>query len=173
MFKRLACLVGVAFAILSGVVTANAVEAWSEYSWQAGGVAILMPGTPRNVEQPLPNGAKVYSAAVDLGAVYYSVSYSRIAKSLLQKDAAEHILDLTQDGAVSNVKGTLRAKRQFTFGGNHAREIVYDTPDKLTLKQRHYIVDDRLLQVTYVGPLNSENQPEVTRFFDSMRFVER
>jgi hypothetical protein len=39
------------------------------------------------------------------------------------------------------------------------------------LKQRQYIFGERLLQIVYVGPPNSENQPEITRYFDSLRFL--
>jgi hypothetical protein len=69
MFKRLMGI-GVALTILSGIVTAKALD-WSEYSWTEGGVAILMPGEPEKSEQALANGGKLSSVAVSLGATYF------------------------------------------------------------------------------------------------------
>ena len=169
MFKRLVG-VGVVFTILSGIVTAKALD-WSEYSWTEGGVAILMPGAPEKSEQALANGGKLSSVAVSLGATYYSVSVSGIDKGLLQKSTAEQLLDLSQNGSISAAKGTLRTKRSFTLGATPGREFVYDTTSNLTLKQRQYIFGDRLLQVVYVGPPKSESEPEITRYFDSLRFL--
>jgi hypothetical protein len=169
MFKRLVGI-GVAFTILSGVVTAKVMD-WREYSGQEGGVAILMPGAPEKSEKDLPNGGKISSVAVSLGSSYYSVSFSGIDKGLLQKNSAEQLLDMSQNGSISAAKGTLRAKRSFTLGATPGREFVYDTTSNLTLKQRQYIFGDRLLQVVYVEPPKSESEPEITRYFDSLRFI--
>jgi hypothetical protein len=169
MFRRLLGI-GVAFTILSSAVTAWALD-WSEYSWVEGGVAILMPGAPEKSEQALANGGKLFSVAVSLGATYYSVSVSGIDKGLLAKNSAEQLLEMSQNGSISAAKGTLRTKRPIKLGATEGREFVYDTTSNLTLKQRQYIFGDRLLQVVYVGPPNSEGQPEITRYFDSLRFI--
>jgi hypothetical protein len=130
-----------------------------------------MPGAPEKSEQALANGGKLSSVAVSLGATYYSVSVSGIDKSLLQKNSAEQLLDLSQSGSISAAKGTLRTKRSFMLGATPGREFVYDTASNLTLKQRQYIFGGRLLQVVYVGPPKSESEPEITRYFDSLRFL--
>jgi|SRR5665213_472147 len=132
MFKKLVGI-GVAFTILSWAVTAKTLD-WSQYSWMEGGVAILMPGAPEKSEQALANGNKLSSVAVSLGASYNSVSVSGIDKGLLQKNAPEQLLDLSQNGSISATKGTHRTKRSFTLGATPGRELVYDTASNLTLK---------------------------------------
>jgi hypothetical protein len=144
---------------------------WRDYRAKDAGFAILMPGDPTISPETLDNGKVLLSYEVDLGPTYYSVSYNEIAAGWRQQTTEDGMLDKTRDGAVNAVKGTIRVERKFNFGEVRARELVYDTPDKFTLMQRHYLYGDRLFQVTYVGPLNSESKAEVKRFFDSFRFI--
>jgi hypothetical protein len=145
---------------------------WRDYRAKDAGFAVLMPGDPAISPENLNNGKVLMTYEVDLGATYFSVSYNEIDAGWQRQTSSDDMLDRTRDGAVGAVKGTLRVDRKFNVGNVRARELVYDTPDNLTLKQRHYLYGDRLFQVTYVGPPHSENNAEVKRFFESFRFVQ-
>jgi hypothetical protein len=181
--KRIAQAVALVFLVTAGVgLVPGAARAadqpapakqasWHDYRAKDASFAVLMPGEPAISPENLNNGKVLMTYEVDLGATYYSVSYNEIDAGWQRQSTADDMLDRTRDGAVGAVKGKLRVDRKFNAGNVRARELVYDTPDNLTLRQRHYLFHDRLYQVTYVGPLNSENNADVKRFFESFRFV--
>lgn len=169
MWRSAALAVFVLFLVGSSTFAA---EQWREFRAKDAGFAVMMPGNPTIQHQPLKNGSTVTTITSQEGSSDYIVAYADLPPGWQQKTDRDALLAAARDGAVKAVNGTIRDQHQFSAGGFKGLDVVYDTPS-LTLRQRHFIDSDRHFQLTYAGPKGTEQQPDVTRFFDSFRALSK
>jgi hypothetical protein len=109
-----------------------------------------------------------YQWLVDQGEKAWIVTYNDYQRGTVDRVGREKMYDNGVDGSVKAVKGTLRSNRPIDHDGVHAREIIVRVPEgPMVMRQRLFIVGDRLYQNIYVGPPGTEDSGEVQDFLAS------
>jgi hypothetical protein len=145
-------------------------QTWTTYKSEAGRYRIDMPGTPR-LSAPLitlEDGSTVPNnqAAVDAGPIGYVVTYIDYPGNSLPDQAASRILRRARDGSANGHR--LLRDKPITIAGNPGREYVIARTTNFTLVVRSTLVDNRLYQMIYAAPGQTEpTSPDVQRFLDS------
>lgn len=172
MLRALGLLVTLALASMPG--RSNA-QAWAEYRPAGVGYALEMPGEWTLTTQDINTAVgalKGYTATVDLGSTAYMSMYISYPDSVRGKPITP-ILDGARDGAVANTHGTLRDERRVIVSNFPARQIVIDTPQKLVIVLRYFMMDNVLVQALVAGPEGIESKPETKRYLDSLKVVSK
>ncbi|MDW8365330.1 MAG: hypothetical protein RMK49_05760 [Abditibacteriales bacterium] len=152
-------------------------DSWKEFRSPAGRFSVRLPGAPKEDKQAIDTAAGkidmflfTYEVSND---VAYLIIYSDYPEDLIVNADKTKMLDGARDGAVKNVKGTLRSEKNISLSGWLGREIVIDTPDDpaSTIKSRMYLVKNRLYQVMAVMPKGKETSKDVDKFLDSFKLT--
>ncbi|MTJ55465.1 hypothetical protein FJR38_23690 [Anabaena sp. UHCC 0253] len=118
---------------------------------------ILMPGNPKVEKQTV----KTKSGNIELNMftverkqedVKYVVGYvdysSEYIELLNRNNLVEKALENGRDSVVKKAKGILISEQKITLGNYSGKEISYSKPGDKIVKQRIYLVDKRLYQVS-------------------------
>jgi len=106
------------------------------------------------------------------GAVAFMVTYSDYPDGYVAKTGAATVYRDAAKGAAEDAKGTVRGEENCKLGDVAGLEVVIDGPDRgYVERMRLYVVGDRLFQVTYVGPPDSEAGKAALDFLDSFRLL--
>jgi hypothetical protein len=74
--------------------------------------------------------------------------------------------------AAKSANGSIRGITPYTLGGINGREALIDQLDvKRAIRQRVFIVGDRLYQIMYLGPAGTEQGKTCTDFLDSFILI--
>jgi len=138
---------------------------------------VLLPGTPAKVTHTMdtklgPLDIQVFT--LDQSKYSYLVSYSDYPDQILQVKSQDSILNGARDGAVAHVQGKLLGERRISLGQYPGRELTIEVPDGQHLVlMRMYLVKKRLLQVG-VGTLKAKaSSPNITKFFESFKLLDK
>jgi hypothetical protein len=159
---------------LACIAQPAAAQTWTEYKPEGVGYAVDMPGTWTTTAQDTPTAVgpvKVHMATVDTGAVAYMSMYNEYPAQLVKGQPVAPILDGARNGAVQNVKGTLRQEDKITISNFEARQLIIDSPRGIVIEMRYFMKDNVLVQALVAGPPGIENQPDTKRFLESLKVV--
>lgn len=140
----------------------------------------MTPYTLKETTQTLNTQAgkiDIHIFASEQGGQSLMVLYSDYPANLVKASDPEKIYDGGRDGAVANVKGQLVSESRIWLYGSPGREILIKTKasngQDATVRDRIYLVGNRLYQVMAVVPSEKENSSEITSFLDSFKLLGR
>lgn len=132
-----------------------------------------MPAEPtfEKLNEKASSGPYVrYQWLTDQGSKAWIVTYNDYQAGTINKTGLEQAYKNAVQGGVQGVKGELRSEKSITQQGITGKEsLVYMPNGPLMMRQRIFILGDRLYQNIYVGPPGSENDSEVNAFFASFK----
>ena len=117
---------------------------------------------------------EVHMFVAEQGQKAWLVGYSDYPEALVEASDPATMLAGARDGAVSNVNGQLVSDAEITLNGYPGREFsasVTQNGQEIVLRQRVYMVGNRLYQVVVIAPKGEENSTEVEDFFQSFRLT--
>jgi hypothetical protein len=172
MRTRLPGIALLASALVAGAAAGQGV--WAEFRSKEGRFVCSMPGKPEYQKSTSPTkigpiDTHLFTAQAANKA--YVAGYSDFPAALISQSDPKKLLDGGRDGAVARVGGKLVGERQMKIGSYAGREIVVEAqrPRPLVLKQRMYLVGNRLYQVVAVTPKEEARSADVDRFLDSLK----
>jgi hypothetical protein len=130
---------------------------WKLFSPPDGGFRILMPGKPRETKQTVNTKSgniklNMFTVKRQQEEVTYTVGYvdysSEYIELLNRKNLVQKALDSGRNNVVKKSKGSLISERKIRLGSYFGREISYSKPGGNIVRQRIYLVEKRLYQVT-------------------------
>ncbi len=102
----------------------------------------------------------------------YILGYNDYPAGSIAKVDREKTYDDIIKGVVDTLKSVARSNVGHKLGDVAGREyIAVNEADKFVARVRCYLVGDRLYQIMYLGPLDSENNKEALKFLDSLRLL--
>ncbi len=131
-----------------------------------------MPAEPafEKLNEKTSSGPYVrYQWLTDQGSKAWIVTYNDYTAGTITKTGLEQAYKNAVQGGVQGVNGELRSENVVTQSGISGREALISMVGPLVMRQRIFIIGDRLYQNIYVGPPGSENDTEVNVFFASFR----
>jgi hypothetical protein len=108
-----------------------------------------------------------YQWLTDQGAKAWIVTYNDYTAGTIAKTGLEEAYKGAVQGSVRGTKGELRSDKAITQAGISGHEILVSIPGPFMMRQRIFIVGDRLYQNIYVGPPGTEDDAGVDAFFAS------
>jgi hypothetical protein len=175
MLRRIFRLVAIAIAATASTLSAaNAQVAWAEYRPPGIGFALDMPGEWTATVQDINTAVgpvKGYMAMVTVGDHAYLSMYIPYPPDRVRGKQVTPILDGARNGAVANVKGTLRGEERVIVGNQPARQLIIDAPNDLVLVQKFFMLDVTLVQAVVVGHRGVETEPDTIHFLQSLKVV--
>jgi hypothetical protein len=166
------------FLLLLAFVLAGCSPAPKEFKSEAGGFSVMSPVTLMESHQEIETEAgklDLHLFSGQLDDVGYFVSYTDYEPEIVRKADPEKMLDGSRDGAVSNVNGKLVSETRITLAGHPGRELVIDAKPKETppgtIKERIFMVQNRLYQVVVVAPRRKDIASEADAFLQSFKLL--
>ncbi|MGM3306229.1 hypothetical protein ACSQ6I_09640 [Anabaena sp. WFMT] len=157
----------VGFVLFSGYTITQTVSAnqpliiaqsiWKIFSSPEGKFSILMPGTPTKTKQKIntKNGiveVNILTVERPQEEVKYTVAYidypNDYIELLKRNNLVEEAIDTGRKTALQNSKSTLVSEEKISLGRYPGREVNYTKPGDIIVKQRIFLVDQRLYQVS-------------------------
>jgi hypothetical protein len=148
-----------------------------EFANEAGGFAVKSPYTFKETSQSVDTPAgkiEVHIFAAEQKSQSLMVMYSDYPAKMVQGADIEKIYDGGRDGAVNNVKGQLVSESKIWLYGSPGREIFLKTKangQDAMVRDRIYLVGNRLYQVMAVTLAGKERSSEIETFLDSFRLL--
>ena len=139
--------------------------------------AVSFPGQPKESqrEDKTLDGRAVVThfQAVEDGKRYFAMSWVQMPASPRNTLARNRVLESAATGALKSIPGgVLMSKRKVSVGKTAGLDYVVDAPrDAQRLRQRVFLVGDKLVQQTYSGPAGSETDASVKQFVASLKFT--
>lgn len=130
---------------------------WQVFSSQEGGFSILFPGTPTVTKQKVKskNGeveVNLFTVERPQEEVKYTVAYidypEEYIELLKRNNQVEAAIDTGKTTALENAKATLISEEKMSLEGHFGKEVNYTKPGDKIIKQRIFLVDRRLYQVS-------------------------
>jgi hypothetical protein len=132
-----------------------------------------MPGKPTNSSQPSSAGTTTYLFSLTKGSDSYLASYTDVPTNLAGLDP-EELLDNGRDGAINSTGGELVEETKITLGEFPGRDFTYKiTALNGNIRQRAYVVEQRLYQLVTTGTGNAVNSADAEKFFNSFKLTGR
>jgi len=147
-----------------------------KYSSPEARYRVSFPAAPKESqrEDKTPDGRAVVThfQVVEDGKRYYAMSWVQMPAAPRDKIARDRILESAAAGALKSVPGgVLVSKGRVSVGSASGLDYVVDAPKETQrLRQRVFLVGDKLVQQTYSGPSGSETEPSVKQFVSSLKF---
>jgi hypothetical protein len=147
---------------------------WREFTWNAGGFSVLLPGKPSRESREAAIGAQrltleVFSLRVE-GAVF-GVGWADLPQGLDDAARARLLAD-ARDGLYRNVGATPGEERIVSVGGHVAREFRGEgTRDgkALGIAGRVLATDRRFYQLLVIAPASTMGTIDVPLFLGSLK----
>lgn len=153
---------------------------WTEYKSAAGGYSVLMPRMPQTRSQNTPTAAGMITANIalvdmkDQGA--YFVTHSNVPMANFTQRDPNILLEGGINGALQNIGGKIRTKRDITLFGYPGKDIQFDGNTRgrqITGRTQFVLADDVLYQVMWLGFPNKKPEGDLQRFFDSFKISKK
>ncbi|MEK6256075.1 MAG: hypothetical protein N2C13_02000 [Chloroflexota bacterium] len=148
---------------------------WREFTSQAGGFSIMMPGDPDEQSQLTATEFGTTEAVtfiVDNPGAGYSAIYANYPTGLIQAYPVGVILDGISFGVVTQSEGELVRNSTITFDGYEGRELEIAAPiGESILRVRIYLIGNRVYQISVVTSAVRQSSEDTVRFFDSFKLL--
>src|SRR5262249_10664298 len=112
---------------------------------------------------------------VRTGDDYFAVMYNDFPADKIKGANPDNMLNGGRDRAVANVKGKLISEKKISLGKAKypGRELMIQIPGSpLSVRQRMYLVENRLYQTIVVGTEGVVKSNLADKFHDSFKLVE-
>jgi hypothetical protein len=167
---RFCCALLLALALPAARPLAAANTGWRVVRPEGGGITCEMPGEPTKASQMVstpagPINVVMYTYEVPTGA--YVVSATPIPRNAPAASAQQR-LDGARDGAVKNVNGKLLEEKQIKVDNYPGRELLVKGPQGVFIRERVFMVGDRLIQAVAVSPSQTQTA-DMSHFFNSIK----
>jgi hypothetical protein len=174
MRKLIASFCALTFASLT---TDAVAQQWREYRPVAARFSVEMPGKPDIQTSTVPEVGLLSQAVVEFGEGWFSASHVDLPPDKTKNANANSTLDGARDLIMAwllsrSDKAQLRSERRFITGGYPARHLVADVPilgTDFIFVARVVFNGRQMIVVSFVGPAESEVEPNTSRFFDSLK----
>jgi hypothetical protein len=163
-----------AVAVIICVLFANVVFAYTLKS-DEGKFTAEMPAEPafEKLNEKASSGPYVrYQWLTDQGAKAWIVTYNDYPAGTIAKTGLEQAYKNAVQGSIRSTQGELRSDKVITQAGTSGHEVLISIAGPLNMRQRIFIIGDRLYQNIYVGHPGTEDDAEVNAFFASFRVKE-
>jgi len=167
----LLCLAA-AFLVAAG----DAITKFEAFAPKGGRFTVQMPGQPKEQKStaktaigPIDIHMFVYEADPNTA---YMVGYNDYPEGMMKKADPEKVLDGARDGAVKNVNGKLDWEKKITIDGHPGRDFAV-TAEGLSVRDRIYLVNDRLYQVMLVGSKDFITGKDGEKFLNSFKLADK
>jgi hypothetical protein len=155
---------GLAAAVL---LLAGAAAAF-QFKDEAGRFAARFPAEPSvdKQEGSSAHGPHVHTTwEVDVDDRHWSVTYTEYVTPPVKN------YDKNVMGLLAATKGKLVWQARIDQGGVDGREVVTLLPDNTVMRQRMFMVGNRLYQAVYAGPAGSETGDDAETFLTSFQLL--
>ncbi|MBD2143883.1 hypothetical protein [Sphaerospermopsis sp. FACHB-1194] len=155
---------------------------WQVFSSQEGGFSILFPGSPTVTKQKIKNKTgeievNLFTVERPQEDVKYTVAYidypEEYIELLKRNNQVEAAIDTGKKTALENAKGTLISEEQMSLEGHFGKEVNYTKPGDKIVKQRIFLVDRRLYQVSAETTTKMQKflTKSISGFCDSLKLL--
>ncbi|MHC4621910.1 MAG: hypothetical protein ACYTEQ_29580, partial [Planctomycetota bacterium] len=130
-------------------------KAFEPFRSHEGRFSVMFPGKPKKTLQSVNTPAgeiavvTFFAGSKESG---FAVGYSDYPQQAIDASDPVQMLDGARDGAVTNAGGELEDENVIDFHGRPAREIQIRVPDKINIRARLILIDNRLYQVMVLSP---------------------
>lgn len=164
-------LLAVLAFLLAALPAAAQERNWREVRDGKGVYAVLLPGKADGYNDVTAQGeAAGHNVELDNGAHYFDIYRVEAPQAPPNKAAHSAFLKEKIKASVAAANGTLLSAQPVTLAGFIGSEIVVDFPSLGgRLRQRHFVVEKRIVQQTWSGPPGQETSPDVEKFFASLK----
>lgn len=169
--KRLTILVALGFLACQK-------PAWKEFSSQAGGFSILLPGTPVEQVSTVNTAAGPFDFhlfSLDTfgeKGIAYTVAYSDYPESIFKASTPETILNSARDGVLSKMQGELIRDQATAIDGHTGKELSIRSDDgEFVIQARMFMVERRLYQIIVEAVKERAASRDVARCFESFKLL--
>ena len=143
---------------------------WVTFTSELGGFSILMPEIPTNKteiieSEPGPYTTHVFKAH-DTKNIYVIAWVDYDPNFNFHKQTEMYA---NRDYVVRDMKAKLLSSRLVRIDGYQTLEFTAETSSRI-LKSRVFVVGRRPFQITISLPKDQDDQPTVSRFFNSLKF---
>jgi hypothetical protein len=144
---------------------------------EEGGFSIVAPYALQETSQSVNTEAgtiEVHMFIAEQGQEAWLVGYSDYPEEIVQASDPEAILAGARDGAVANVNGQLVSDTEISLDGYPGREFsasVTQNGQDFVLRQRVFLVGNRLYQMVVIVPKGTESSTEVEDFLHSFQLI--
>ena len=149
-------------------------QEWKDFTSAECRCSAQLPGMPQQRSNTMQSKFGTLDAKMIMldvpGTAFFALFYVDYPKDVITKDKPDEILNDVREAAVANVKGKLRSETKITMNGFPGREVKIDSPGKMVMHGRIYLVKERLYQVIVVMPESRESAGESKKFLDSFKF---
>ena len=182
-FKNLItlCVIVLVTAACGGASTKTtsvvSLDSWEEFVLEQGNFSILFPATPRERIQMLPGsdiGNEIYTYQVQDGQATFAVTYNDFGEAEAQPDTQ---LDRIRDELLDSLAASLIAEESIAMIGHPGRHVEFSFNDPNMVGGgvgvvRLFVVDERLYQVSVIGPSAELTRGEIEQFLTSFTMLE-
>ncbi len=129
------------------------------------------PGKPKKITRTVTrNGMtlEVHYVGYASGNRAFSVVYSDYPSGHVQSTGAENVLAGARNGAAQSVGGRIVHHESITLGNHVGQEVkIKDAGKGMEMRNRMYLVGDRMYQVMVVAKTGNSENAEANDFLDS------
>jgi hypothetical protein len=142
-----------------------------EFSSKEGGFTVLLPGTPSASVQKSKDLVN-HIFVLDRKPTAYLVAY--LIDSKLSKAGADDIartLEKARKSVEVGFKGKLLSEKKITLDKHPGIEFQLEAPAAGIYRSRAFVANDRLYQVTVLGPKDVVTSAEADKILDSFKLT--
>ena len=142
------------------------------YTSSDGNFSVSIPAAPS--EQVQKSGSlTIHQFVATQDDVAYIIIYVDYPAGMIKPGMEERVLNAARDGATGNSKGRLLKERHIKLQGKYpGRELLVLTADgKTAVKDRIYLVGNRMYQVMVSGTQEKLATPEIKAYLDSFQLT--
>lgn len=140
-----------------------------------GGFVVDFPGPVTKQSAELDTAAgkiQEHRSNYKTDTLFYRVEYGDWPAADIAKHSLHQIYQDAIQAAVINMNGKLRSQLPYTLGSIEGIECVMDVPQfNVVFRFRFFLVNNRLFEVIYVGPPNTETSKSAEDFLNSFRLL--
>jgi hypothetical protein len=152
-----------------------------EFTSEEGGFSVASPLPLEESSQSIDTTLgpiEVHFFMAEEGSRAYMVGYSDYPQDFVDQSDPEAMLDGARDGAVGNINGKLVSEIKVLLEDRYpGREIVVtamvDNDQEGTLKERMFLVGNRLYQIMVIAPSGEMSVQEMNEFINSLELLNR
>jgi hypothetical protein len=147
---------------------------WAEFASPEGRFKVQMPGTPTQKSE-YTAGVEMKMFMVEQKGGAFAVAYADLP--IPQRESAQQTqlrLNGARDGCIQNVKGSLANESRITLEGKFpGRDIEVNLPaQKGLMRNKIFVVNQRLYQVMVIGSPAWTNSAEAKKFMESFALTQ-
>jgi hypothetical protein len=152
---------------------------WKTFTSREGKYKALLPSGAKTKTQSVKTEigpVKVVTTEAALEGTHYMVVYADYPADRFKDADPDKVLDGVRGGAVKEAKGKLVSEKKITLGkARHpGRDLLIETLDgKARVRQRIYLVRNRLYQILAIGTEEAVKARTVDKFHESFTLTER